>query len=95
MPFCFIINAAFLAAAIAESKYAAQMEDKMISAISCNSLDTYNRYIVYSLYRIYLHKLPDDDKKAEAVTRLRAAAKTLPQNLADKIIIRDIDFVRR
>ncbi len=84
-----------VAAAIAESKYAAQMEDKMITGISCNSLDTYNRYIVYSLYRNYLHKLPENDKKAESVTRLRAAAKTLPQSLADKIIIRDIDFVRR
>lgn len=75
-----------LGRALAETKDKAIIEDKMLSTIADNSLDDYNRMLIYYLYLNYNGYLSDKTVQKTNSEKLDLAVKTLPNYLASKLI---------
>lgn len=78
-----------LGRALAETKYANEIEVKMLSMIKDSSLDDFNRLVIYFLYRNYIYFLEDKEQKVENVERLKNAIKGLPTYLSQRININE------
>lgn len=72
--------------ALSETKFAPEIEAKMLEMIRNPTLDDYNRMVMYYLFDNYNYYLTDDVKKKENAEKLAAAAKELPAYLAKRLI---------
>lgn len=77
-----------LGRALAETTDPAGMEERMLAMIADNSLDTYNRLIIYHLFLNYNHHLQDQERKKSNITRLNTAVQALPAYWAQKAAVK-------
>ena len=68
-----------LGRALSETKNREVVERSIISIISDEELDDYNRLLFYFLFKNYLYYLSDEKIKQESTTKLDVALKTLPE----------------
>lgn len=71
--------------ALSETKNRNEIEQAMLSIISDNELDTYNRLLFYFLFRNYNHNLKDETVKKENNDKLTTATKTLPNFVRERL----------
>ena len=71
--------------ALSETKNRAEIEQAMLSVISDNDLDNYNRLLFYFLFDNYNHHLKDEALKKENDHKLAVAAQTLPAYLSKQL----------
>lgn len=74
-----------LGRALAETKYADEIEARMLVMLQDGQLDDYNRILMYYLFLNYNHYLEDAIRKQKNVEKLRMAVKGLPEYLAIRI----------
>ncbi|WP_421940671.1 hypothetical protein [Pedobacter sp.] len=74
-----------LGRALSETKDNRLIEEKMLSMISDNQLDDYNRMLIYYLFLNYNYSLTNKDTKVANVRKLDTAIKTLPDYLAGRL----------
>ncbi|WP_153797055.1 hypothetical protein [Foetidibacter luteolus] len=74
-----------LGRALAETKYSAEIENKMLNIIKDNSLDSYNRVLAYYLFLNYNYYVEDENRKKQNTLALANAVNSLPAFLSDKI----------
>jgi len=77
-----------LGRALSETRQADEIESKMLEMISDNTLDDYNRILMYYLFLNYNYNLENEDKQAKNKEKLAGAVKALPEYLSSKIIIK-------
>lgn len=71
--------------ALSEAKNKIEIEQAMLSIISDNELDTYNRLLFYLLFRNYNDNLKKEKKKKENINKLAIAVNTLPEYVREKL----------
>lgn len=71
--------------ALSETKNRNEIEQAMLSIISDNELDTYNRLLFYFLFRNYNHNIKDETVKKENNDKLTTATKTLPDFISERL----------
>ncbi len=71
-----------LGRALAETKYKDEIEEKILSMVEDKELDSFNRILMYFLFRNYNHNLDDRNRKQENITKLKKAIETMPFNWA-------------
>lgn len=71
--------------ALAETKNRNEIEEAMLSIISDNELDTYNRLLFYFLFRNYNHHIKNETVKKENNDKLAAATKALPEFISERL----------
>ena len=71
--------------ALSETKNRNEIEQAMLSIVSNNELDTYNRLLFYFLFRNYNHYIKDEAIKKENNVKLATATKTLPDFFSGKL----------
>jgi hypothetical protein len=71
--------------ALSETKNPAEIEKALLSIISDNDLDYYNRLLVYFLFLNYNHRVTDETLKKENAGKLALAARTLPAFFSEKL----------
>jgi len=71
--------------ALSEIKNRNEIEQSMLSIISDNGLDTYNRLLFYFLFRNYNHHIKDETVKKENNDKLAIAVKTLPNFINERL----------
>jgi hypothetical protein len=71
--------------ALSETKNRNEIEQAMLSIISDNKLDTYNRLLFYFLFRNYNHNIKDETIKKENNVKLATATKTLPNFISERL----------
>jgi hypothetical protein len=76
-----------LGRALAETNKSAEIEAKMLQMIADNTLDDYNRILIYYLFSNYNANIESKEKQAENRIKLTAAVNMLPAYLATKIKI--------
>ena len=74
--------------ALAESAHAKAIEADMLDMIADNSLDDYNRVIVYFLFDNYNHYLKDEQQKSNNADRLALAVNKMPSHIAAGINVK-------
>ncbi len=74
-----------LGRALSESEKPAEIEKKMLDMVADNTLDNYNRVIIYYLFLNYNYYLTNADKKKENVARLNDAVQKMPEHLSAKM----------
>lgn len=74
-----------LGRALSESKNRNEIEQVMISIISDNELDIYNRLLFYLLYRNYTHFTNDEKIKKENIEKLAIAKETFPDFISVRL----------
>ena len=70
---------------LAESSRASDMETRMLEMIADNSLDPYNRIMMYYLFLNYNECQENKEKQAESREKLKLAVATLPEYLSARI----------
>lgn len=71
--------------ALAETQHAAELEQKMLDMIADNTLDYYNRLLIYYLFSNYSYYLEDEARKLENKEKLEQAMKTFPAAFIEKL----------
>lgn len=71
--------------ALSETQNRSEIEQAMLSIISDNELDNYNRLLFYFLFRNYNHYIKDETVKKENNDKLAIAVKTLPNFFSEKL----------
>ena len=84
-------NIGRLGRALAETKYQDEIEQKMLSMIEDKDLDTYNRIVLYFLFKNYNYNLKEDNRKKQNVEKLKKAVKSMPEGLAAQADFEDKD----
>ena len=84
-------NIGRLGRALAETKYQDEIEQKMLSMIEDKDLDTYNRIVIYFLFKNYNYNLKEDNRKKQNVEKLKKAVKSMPEGLAAQAEFEDKD----
>ncbi|HYF03345.1 MAG TPA: hypothetical protein VEC36_08210 [Patescibacteria group bacterium] len=74
-----------LGRALSETKYAAEIETKILSMLKDDELDDYNRLLMYYLFDNYNYHIKDESRKKENAARLSAAVQEMPEYLAVKL----------
>ncbi|KAB1065980.1 hypothetical protein [Salibacter halophilus] len=74
-----------LGRALSETKFSNEIETRMLEMISDNSLDDYNRMVMYYLFLNYNYHLEDETKRKDNADKLEKAVEELPLYLAKKI----------
>lgn len=74
-----------LGRALAETRNAKEIEDKMLGMIKDNSLDDYNRMLIYFLFINYNYNIQDESRKKQNQENLKTAVSQMPQYLASRI----------
>lgn len=74
-----------LGRALAETKYNAEIEKNILSAITDTTLDNYNRLLFYFLFKNYNYYIKNDAAKKINQERLAEAVKTLPEYFSSKL----------
>jgi hypothetical protein len=77
-----------LGRALSESKNRNEIEQVMISIISDNELDIYNRLLFYFLYRNYTHFTNDEKIKNENIEKLTIAKETFPDFISVRLKVK-------
>lgn len=71
--------------ALAESKNKEQLEQSMLSIMSDQSLDDYNRLLFYFLFLNYNNYVSDETIKQENELKLKTAVKTFPSYISERL----------
>ena len=71
--------------ALSETKNRSEIEQAMLSIISDNELDTYNRLLFYFLFRNYNNNIKDETVKKANNDTLAIATKTLPDSINKRL----------
>lgn len=71
--------------ALSETKNRNEIEQAMLSIISDNELDTYNRLLFYFLFSNYNHHINDETVKKENNNKLATATKSLPDFISERL----------
>ena len=71
--------------ALSETKNRSEIEQAMLSIISDNELDTYNRLLFYFLFRNYNNSIKDETVKKANNDMLTIATKTLPNSFSKRL----------
>jgi hypothetical protein len=71
--------------ALSETNKAKEIETKMLEMISDNTLDDYNRILIYYLFLNYNYNLSDIEKQKVNVDKLKIAVNSLPKYISSKI----------
>ena len=71
--------------ALSETKNRSEIEQAMLSIISDNELDTYNRLLFYFLFRNYNNNIKDETVKKANNDMLAIATKTLPDSISKRL----------
>jgi hypothetical protein len=74
-----------LGRALSESSHSKEVESKMLEMIASDSLDDYNRLLIYYLFLNYNHHMDDESRKKDNVVNLKKAVMRLPEYLALRI----------
>ncbi len=74
-------NVRRLGRALAETRYREEFESHMSKMINDSELDTFNRMLIYYLYRIYTNHLDDKEVQLAARQRLKTTMAGLPAKL--------------
>jgi hypothetical protein len=74
-----------LGRALSESSHSKEVESKMLDMIASDSLDDYNRLLIYYLFLNYNHHMDDESRKKDNVVNLKKAVLRLPEYLAIRI----------
>lgn len=74
--------------ALSESKNRAEIESHLLELIKDESLDDYNRVLMYFLFDHYNHYLEDNNLQRENSAKLQAAVATLPSYISSKIVVK-------
>lgn len=74
-----------LGRALSESKNAKEIETRILEMIADNSLDDYNRLLMYYLFLNYNHYEQDDSQKSENQKQLKNAVEQMPEYLAVRL----------
>ena len=72
--------------ALSESNNRNEIESTMLSLVSDNELDVYNRLLFYFLFRNYNFNLKDEGIQTENNLKLAAAIKTLPNFISEILL---------
>ncbi len=78
-------NIARLGRALAETQFAAEIENNMIKIIEDSSVDDYNRIRIYYLFMNYTYYRKENSGKQPDISRLKQAVQKLPKYLASRI----------
>jgi len=78
-----------LGRALSETRFAEEIETKILGLIKDNDLDDHNRILMYYLFLNYNHHIKDESRKKENIESLKAAVRELPEYLATKIKIKE------
>lgn len=79
-------NVGRMGRALSETKYIKDIETDMLSVISNDKVDYFNRLVFYHLFRSYNHYLDDEDAKQTNQNRLITALEGFPEGLQNRII---------
>ncbi|NNT72778.1 hypothetical protein HKT18_11175 [Flavobacterium sp. IMCC34852] len=74
-----------LGRALSESKNKTEFENRALAMIEDNELDTYNRLLVYYLFRNYNHNLEDENHQKTNMEKLKVSISKLPDYVVNKI----------
>lgn len=74
-----------LGRALAETKYADEVENKMLEMIADETLDDYNRVLIYFLFLNYNHHIADENEQQANIEQLKKAVAVMPAYLSEKI----------
>ncbi len=77
-----------LGRAMAESQNKTEFENAMISAITNDELDIYNRFIIFYLFQHYNYNLEEVDRQKKNITRLQEAIKSIPKEYSENIDVK-------
>ncbi|MFT6960570.1 MAG: hypothetical protein ACJAWV_000270 [Flammeovirgaceae bacterium] len=70
---------------VSESIFRKEIEEYLISMIADNSLDDYNRVLMYYLLKNYVHQVKDADEKIRCEVLLENSNNSLPAYLVEKL----------
>jgi hypothetical protein len=79
-------NIVRLGRALSESKQRKEFEQAILSIVSDNQLDAYNRVMFYFLFRNYNYYLDDASLKKENIAKLAKARSTLPDYISTRLV---------
>jgi hypothetical protein len=79
-------NIVRLGRALSESKQRKEFEQAILSIVSDNQLDAYNRVMFYFLFRNYNYYLDDASLKKENIAKLAKARSTLPDYISMRLV---------
>jgi hypothetical protein len=79
-------NIVRLGRALTESKQRKEFEQAILSIVSDNQLDAYNRVMFYFLFRNYNYYLEDATLKKENIAKLAKARSTLPDFISARLV---------
>ena len=74
-----------LGRALSETKYADEIETRMLSMIQDDQLDDYNRVMMYYLFLNYNHHIEEKSKRQENTDKLNNALTEIPAYLASRM----------
>ncbi|MFZ4796210.1 MAG: hypothetical protein ACOYMA_01865 [Bacteroidia bacterium] len=75
--------------ALSDTKEPTIIENKMLEIVADNTLDDYNRVLIYYLFLNYNNYISDEQKQIENSKKLQNAVSQLPRYLASKIELKD------
>ena len=79
-------NIVRLGRALTESKQSKEFEQAILSIVTDNQLDAYNRVMFYFLFRNYNYYLEDASLKNENIAKLAKARSTLPGYISTRLV---------
>lgn len=74
--------------ALSESKNKVEIENQLLQMVKDDSLDDYNRTLMYFLFDNYNHYLEDKNLQKENIVKLQEAVATLPSYISSKIVVK-------
>lgn len=75
-----------LGRALSESAHSSEIEAQMLEMMVDNSLDNYNKVLIYYLYLNYVHNLDDKKLKDEKMNILNNKVQEMPDFLATRLV---------
>ncbi len=78
-------NVSRIGRALAETKYAEQVQTQLLEMIKDPKLDDFNRYICFYVFKNYIYHLEDKEKQRIQSEKLEIARQSLPEYIADAL----------
>jgi hypothetical protein len=82
-------NISRIGRALAETRYATQVEDLLFKMVQDSQLDDCNRYICFYLFKNYVYNIDDKAKQIICNAKLETARLSLPAYIAEKVNEKD------
>ncbi len=82
-------NISRIGRALAETRYAQQVEDLLFKMVQDSQLDDFNRYLCFYLFKNYMDNIDDKTKQVVCKAKLETARLSLPHYIAEKIKAND------